>query len=243
MQQLNDGFPAVDPDDLAWIDTAQMVEVDRVMIDELGIVLLQMMENAGRNLATLVQALHSPRSASVYTGSGGNAGGGMVAARHLANRGVEVALVPARPSSDLGAVPRHQFTILERMGVAISDEPVEADVAVDALRGYSLRGAPRGRTAELIEHIGTTDEAVVSLDVPSGLDTTTGQTPGAVIRAGATLTLAAPKAGLRNRAEVGRLFVADISVPASVYRGMGIAEPAAPFGLGPIIEIRQAVHR
>jgi NAD(P)H-hydrate epimerase len=230
-------FPSVRADELAWIDTAQMVEVDRVMIEDLGIVLLQMMENAGRNLATLVQLLMAPESAAVYTGAGGNAGGGMVAARHLANRGVDVTVVAARRRDQLGDVPRHQFDILERMGVPIVQEPVPADVAVDALIGYSLRGAPRDTTADLIGALEAAATPVISLDVPSGLDTTSGQTPGVAVTANATLTLAAPKRGLLHQPRVGRLFVGDISVPASVYRGMGVTEPAPAFGAGPIIEI------
>jgi NAD(P)H-hydrate epimerase len=80
-------YPVVAPDDVAWITEADMVEVDRVMIDDLHIELLQMMENAGRNLARLVLDLVRPASVAVAAGSGGNGGGGLVAARHLTNAG------------------------------------------------------------------------------------------------------------------------------------------------------------
>lgn len=238
----NAQWPIVDADAIAWIDTETMVEVDRAMIEDLGIGLVQMMENAGRNLSALSAELYQPSSAVVYVGSGGNGGGGLVAARHLSNRGVEVAVVAGRPPERLTEVTRLQYEIVQRMGLPISDTPVEADIVVDALIGYSLSGAPRGRVADLIEAISNEDRPVVSLDVPSGVDATTGQTPGLAVRSDATLALALPKLGLRGHANVGRLFVGDISVPRMVYEGVGLS--AAPvFGQGPILEITEAEHR
>jgi len=73
-------YAKVRADGLAWIDEQQMIEVDRIMIEDLRIELLQMMENAGRNLARLVLDGWSPRRVAVAAGSGGNGGGGMVAA-------------------------------------------------------------------------------------------------------------------------------------------------------------------
>ena len=108
-----------------------------------------------------------------------------------------------------------------------------ADVTIDALIGYSLRGAPRGRTAELIAQLA--DRTIVALDTPSGLDVTTGTTPGAFVTADATLTLALPKRGLRDAAAVGSLFLADISVPRAVTAALG---PAAPdFAGSPIVRL------
>ncbi|MEM7285251.1 MAG: NAD(P)H-hydrate epimerase [Actinomycetota bacterium] len=230
-------LPLVRAGSLAWIDTAQMVEVDRVMVEDLHIQLVQMMENAGRNLARLVVALHRPATVAVYAGSGGNGGGGLVAARHLANHGVEVTVVTTRPRDEMTPVPAHQLDIVERMGIAVGGADPGAEVAVDAVIGYSLRGAPQGRSAELIGAVNAHPD-VVSLDVPSGLDTGTGQTPGVHVRAGATLTLAMPKVGLRGRPEVGRLFLGDISVPAAVYDAFGASVPPTLFADGPVLEVR-----
>lgn len=229
-------WPRVDADALPWISTDQMVEVDRVMIDDLHIELVQMMENAGRNLAQLTIGLFAPSSATVYVGPGGNGGGGLVAARHLANMGVRVAVALARDRSDFAGVPAHQLDIVDRMGIPIGYEVRTDDVVVDAVIGYSLRGAPHGRSAEFIEAMATRPN-VVSLDVPSGLDTATGETPGAAVEATATLTLAMPKVGLRASPNVGRLFVGDISVPPSVYRDMGGLPPEGLFRDGPVVEI------
>ena len=227
-------FPAVDGERIGWITEGDMVEVDRIMIEDLHIELLQMMENAGRNLARLVLDLAAPRSVVVAAGSGGNGGGGLVAARHLANAGVDVAVTLTRSASELGAVTAHQFDILQRMGVAISPELQRADVAIDAVIGYSLRGAPRGASAALVEALGAAP-FVVALDTPSGLDVTTGEAPGAVVSADVTMTLALPKIGLRSAPQVGDLYLADISVPRSVAAALG---PSAPdFSAGSILAV------
>jgi hypothetical protein len=116
------------------------------MIEELHIELPQMMENAGRNLADLALRRFSPSTVVVLAGSGGNGGGGLVGARHLANRGATVQVVVSRPR-DLAPVPAHQLDILRRVGLDITDAPRPADLVVDALIGYSLRGDPIGRLA------------------------------------------------------------------------------------------------
>ena len=194
-----------------------MIEVDRIMIEDLAIDLVRMMANAGRNLAQLVIDRFGPGTVTVLAGSGGNGGGGLVAARHLVNRGVDVWVTLGVDEEGLTDVPRRQLEILRRMGVAVTEEAVPADVTIDALIGYSLRGAPRGRIGALIDELGSVDTSVVSLDTPSGLDVTDGSRPGAVVAAAATLTLAMPKIGLRDAVEVGELYCGDISVPALVF--------------------------
>lgn len=204
----------------------QMRAVDRAMIEDLHIELVQMMENAGRNLAHLAVSLWSPKAVTVLAGPGGNGGGGLVAARHLANRGVDVQVVLSRPEQDLSPAAAHQLDILGRMELAVAEAPLPADLVVDALIGYSLRGDPSGLASELIEWTHHQGSPVLALDTPSGLDVTTGEPRSPCIRASATLTLALPKVGLLRAPElVGRLFVADISVPLAVYRGVGVVAP------------------
>lgn len=227
-------YPSVSADEIGWLDETQMIEVDRVMIEDLHIELIQMMEHAGRHLASVVIDRYQPASVTVLAGSGGNGGGGLVAARHLTNRGVDVSVTVTKPDS-LGPVPAHQFDIAQRMGLPISDTPRSADVVIDALIGYSLRGEPRGLIAELMKRAAALAPTVVSLDTPSGLNVTDGTTPGVVIDASATVTLALPKIGLRTAPQVGELYVADISVPPSVYAAIGVG-PAPPFDRGPIVQ-------
>lgn len=239
---MSSPFPSITPHEIGWLTETQMIEVDRVMIDELQISLIQMMENAGRNLAGLVLDRFAPSTVTVLAGSGGNGGGGLVAARHLANRGVDVAVTLGHPPEKLAPVPALQYSILRRMGVDVSPEPRESDVVVDALIGYSLTGAPRGRIGELVAATGDIGGRIVSLDTPSGLDVTDGAVPGIVVDADATLTLALPKVGLRDTVHVGELYLADISVPPSVYQAIGVG-PAPDFSGSSILEIVTTAHR
>lgn len=114
-----------------------------------------------------------------------------------------------QPVSALAPVPSHQYDILERMGVPVVDEPGYVDVVIDALIGYSPRGAPRGRIGELVGGIGDVGDHVVALDTPSGLNVSDGSAPGRAVNADATITLGLPKIGLRGAAHVGELYVAD----------------------------------
>lgn len=207
--------------DIPAVTAGQMREVDRLLVEEYGLDLVRMMENAGRALAQVAIARFAPTSVVVLVGSGGNGGGGLVVARHLANRGVAVTVVLARP--DLSGVPGHQLRILSHLPVTISFDPVPAGLVVDALNGYSVEGAPRRRAAELIAWANAQSAPVLALDVPSGLDPTLGVPAGRCVSATLTLTLALPKTGLLTAAQVGELFVADIGIPPGAYRQFGIA--------------------
>jgi NAD(P)H-hydrate epimerase len=223
--------------DVPALTADQMREVDRAMIEDLHIELIQMMENAGRGLACLAISEFAPTAVTVLAGPGGNGGGGMVAARHLVNRGRSVTVVLSAPET-LTTVPAHQADILSRMGVTVTDRPQDADLVVDALIGYSLRGNPHGRTAELIEWANAQSAPVLALDTPSGLDVTTGVAGTPCINATATLTLALPKVGLLDAAPVGELYLADISVPSIVYRRMGVSVPDL-FSQGSVIRVER----
>jgi NAD(P)H-hydrate epimerase len=216
----------------------QMREVDRLMIEDMAIILLQMMENAGRALAT--QARHMlggdalGQHIVVLAGRGGNGGGGMAAARRLFNWGADVAVILGQEPEELQGAPAHQLAILGKIGVPVHgpghggpDGTIlrSANLILDALIGYSLRGAPREPLASLIRAANAAGRPVLALDLPSGLDGDSGAASEPTIRAAATLTLALPKVGLVQpaaRAWVGELYVADISVPEVVYQRLGL---------------------
>lgn len=228
------GIPTISAADISWISETDMIEVDRAMISDLHIELIQMMENAGRALARVVAEGASPATVAVAAGSGGNGGGGLVAARHLANAGVDVVVITSRPQSQMSSVAAHQLDILQRMGVELRSEIPDVDVVIDAVIGYSLKGAPRGESEKVIEQMAVSS-TVVSLDNPSGLNVTTGESPGIVVAADATVTLALPKAGLAKSTNVGELYLADISVPPSITSQFGSAAPR--FGLSGLLRI------
>jgi NAD(P)H-hydrate epimerase len=170
---------------------------------------------------------------AILAGSGGNGGGGLCCARHLHNRGLEVCLILSKDPGELAGAARAQLDILRAAGLCPLAPPraqaalSRARIVVDALIGYSLRGAPRGRAAELIRACNAHASRVLSLDLPSGLDATTGETPGAVVRPERTLTLALPKTGLRHAPGgpghgAGDLYLADIGIPPEVYARLDI---------------------
>ena len=218
------------------ITTGQMREVDRVAIEEVGPNLYQMMENAGRNLAlTVLDRLGDDWPSTpiaVLAGTGGNGGGGICAARHLANRGADVTVVISE-QEQLTPVPQEQLAVYRgTMGKLVQADELgvlKPGLVVDAVIGYSLGGAPRGIARRMIDWMGDQPAPVVALDVPSGIDSTTGEALGSHVQAAATLTLALPKTGLDADA-AGDVMLADIGIPAEVYRRVGIAVPVGLFG-------------
>ena len=237
--------------DVPDLTTEQMVEVDRAMIEDYRIELIQMMENAGRNLAHLARTRFldgDPRGRPVLAlaGGGGNGGGALVAARRLSNWGANVTVVLGQAPSKMTPVPGHQFDILSRMGVRIVADAMppaapSPAVVLDGLIGYSLAGAPFGRIAELICWANSLDAPILALDAPSGVDATTGIAFDPAIRAAATMTLALPKRGLRVpdvSALVGELYLADISIPPGLYGRASLGLPVEPlFALDDILRI------
>jgi NAD(P)H-hydrate epimerase len=227
-----------------------MIEVDRAMIEDFRIELIQMMENAGRNLAHLARTRFlggDPREKRVIAlaGSGGNGGGALVAARRLHNWGASVTVGLAQSASSMTGVPAHQLDILEQMGVTIVETRslagfAPADVVLDGLIGYSLKGAPQGAAAELIQWANSQSAPILALDVPSGVDATTGTVFDPAILATATMTLALPKKGLDGAAmasHVGELYLADISVPPGLY-----ARPPLNIRIEPLFACEEVVR-
>lgn len=236
---LSEAFHTPDGVAVPAVTAAEMRDVDRVAVETVGLTLPRMMEHAGRTLAR--QALDARPAAAdapvvVLAGAGGNGGGGLVCARHLTNRGIPTRVVLDREPGAVTGVPGEQLAILEHTDAAVTagDEPPTPSLVVDALLGYGLSGAPRGEAARLIEWTGEREVPVISLDLPSGVDATTGDTPGVAARPELTLTLALPKTGLVGRAE--ELVLADLSIPGSVYGRLDL--PAvAPFGDGFRVEL------
>jgi hypothetical protein len=160
---MTNRYPQVSADEIGWLTEAQMIEVDRIMIEDLRIELIQMMENAGSNLAELVIELYAPESVAVLAGSGGNGGGGLVAARHLSNRGVDVTASVALPWTGCradrvergkwraGRVPRHSIGAERNRGVRPwccrqrRRDPHPGTSEAGASREWVGRGAVRGR--------------------------------------------------------------------------------------------------
>jgi len=217
-----------------------MKEVDRLMTESYGISLIQMMENAGRNMAIHAKqqlgAISDKTNICVVVGNGNNGGGGLVAARHLSNWGANVTVLIVTSENKFKDIPRQQFDIVGHLPISVvfagkNSHHIDwnkCDLIIDAILGYGLNRKPEGLIAETIEKINYMNCPVISLDTPSGLDTNKGYISDITVRANSTLTLALPKGGLLNKASsefVGNLYLADISVPPILYCQLGLEVP------------------
>lgn len=206
------------------VTAEQMREVDRIAMQETGPNLFQMMENAGRNLALLSMELMGASwhkaSYLVLAGGGGNGGGGICAGRHLANHGCRVTLCLGDPEH-LGEVPAFQRKVFrstsgKEITVAELDRE-RPDIVLDTVIGYGLKSEPGGGAARLIRWADANGAPILALDIPSGLNATTGDARGVYIRPRWTMTLALPKTGLLPN-KTGDLFLADIGIPQETYQ-------------------------
>ncbi len=223
-------FETEDSDIIPEVDEDQMREVDRIAMEDFGLGILQMMENAGRNLAQLTMNLIGPprkETVVILAGSGGNGGGGLCCARHLHNHGYPVKIFLSKDAEELIGAAKTQLNILMKSGIMpmsyenAEEEIPKAKIVIDALIGYSLISAPRGKIKELISLANIHAKQILSLDIPSGIHSSTGETFGEYIKADRTLSLALPKPGLQNNA-AGELYLGDIGIPPEVYRPLRI---------------------
>jgi NAD(P)H-hydrate epimerase len=218
-----------------YVTAEQMRNVDELVIKEYHISLFQMMELAGSSLATLVKSLFQKpiktHKILILAGKGNNGGGGLVAARHLHNWGYEASVVFSNKTNLKPAMIHHKKTLM-KIGVPMfffDDYPMnifkETDLILDCLLGYNTVSDPRPPINQLIKKANQSGKSILSLDLPSGLNATTGKPGNPCIRASYTLTLALPKTGLKTKTgkeHVGELFLADIGLPPKLYSELGL---------------------
>lgn len=221
--------------------TAQeMAGMDRATIQEIGIPGVVLMENAARGAASFFKEVLPDildRRITVVAGSGNNAGDGFVLARLFHNEGATVRVVCLRPPERLQGDALTNFRILEKIGVPVFawDEGAdfeaqwswieESEAIVDAILGTGLNTEVRGLFRRVIEGINGLSVPVLAVDVPSGLDASTGKVLGAAIRAFATATFGYLKIGQvvePGSDYVGELHLVDIGIPPVVGEASGI---------------------
>lgn len=216
---------------------AQVREVDRRAIEELGIPGIVLMENASAGAARWLCASLSEEGADgpvvVLCGGGNNGGDGYAIARHVANVDRAVACFALTPSADLPPDARTNRAICERMGVPVADvgppdatalaELDRAVVVVEALLGTGARGAPREPAAAWIRAANERARLRFAVDLPAGLDADTGVPAEPTLCADWTATFVAPKVGFANPAArplLGTVEVVPIGVPARLIRAV-----------------------
>lgn len=250
------GFPQRRIAEVPSVSAIEMKEIQRIAQEDYGLDILQIMENAGRSVATLALAMLGGRGRGqrvvVLAGGGNKGGAGLCAARHLANWGINVEPVFGEVESEGSFAARRQVKILREGGIvephdqATSEITVEehlhrADLVIDALLGYGLEGAPTGMAAALVEIAGAARRPILAIDVPTGVTATSGEICEPAIRATTTLMLDLPKRGLFRtecRNVVGEMYLADVGIPRQLYQRLGVAVGSL-FSEGPIVRLRR----
>ncbi len=214
-----------------YLTAQEMAEFDRSAIEDYRIDELVLMENAGLAVANVARQMlggdADRKRIGVLVGKGNNGGDGLVAARHLQNWGAQVDLVLAGGRADLKALPTKHLEIAERMGgrpMGAESDVSGAHLLVDALLGYNLKGNPKEPLTGMINRANASNVRILAVDIPSGLDATTGNPGSPCIAADTTVTLGLPKVGFLSPEAgkyVGKLYLADISFPALLYAKYG----------------------
>ncbi len=222
------------------VTAGQMQELDRRTTADHGIPGLTLMENAGRGVAesmekhlgnlagSVQQGPPGPTQPLVVCGKGNNGGDGFVVVRLLLARDAKPDCILLGRASDLSGDALTNYKRLVDSGFAVREvtslkdtEPLfqGRKVVVDAVFGTGLTRAPSGLAAEAVTLINHSGSYVVSIDLPSGLQSDTGVPYEPCVRADLTVTMALPKLGLwlyPGRALAGTVEVADIGMPESL---------------------------
>jgi NAD(P)H-hydrate epimerase len=202
------------------LDAALMRATDDWAIQTKGIAAAQLMERAGEGLAGVIAERVPAGRIAIACGKGNNGGDGLVAARLLRQAGREVDVLLVWPAQWLSEDAAAQLAKLP--GAA----PVPFDAArlgkarglVDALLGTGSTGAPKEPVAGVIEALNGAKANVIAADIPSGVNASTGEVPGAAVRAVATAAFHRAKVGLwiaPGKAHAGVVSVIDIGIPRS----------------------------
>jgi ADP-dependent NAD(P)H-hydrate dehydratase / NAD(P)H-hydrate epimerase len=202
------------------LSNAEMAEADRLAIAG-GAAGIHLMEQAGRAVADAVAARYAAGSRiAVVAGPGNNGGDGFVAARLLAERGYRVAVLLL---GEVGRLKGDAALAAQRWkGPVASAHPDGlhgAHVVIDALFGAGLDRPVQGVARAMIESMNAQRAPVVAVDLPSGINGTSGAVMGAAVKAVQTVTFFRKKPGhllLPGRLHCGAIFVADIGIPDSV---------------------------
>jgi ADP-dependent NAD(P)H-hydrate dehydratase / NAD(P)H-hydrate epimerase len=210
----------------------QMRAVDAWAIEEQGVPSLDLMERAGTAVARIMAQRAPDGRIAVVCGKGNNGGDGLVAARVLREDGRDVTVLCVASPEEFQGDPRANLERLPGDPPAPFAPPAVDGAAgvVDALLGTGFSGAPREPVASAIEAINRSEGRVVAVDVPSGVDASSGRVEGAAVRADATATFHAAKPGLYvapGKACAGEVRVIDIGIPrgAPIEAEVGLILP------------------
>lgn len=224
------------PDYYDWLPvvaTAQeMAAMDRRTIEEIGIPGLVLMENAGRKVAEVCKELLQQcegKKVVIICGKGNNGGDGYVVARHLQNSGAQTEVYLIGEHKEVRGDAVTNLNILKNLNIdvlPITDwSPAsDIDLIIDAILGTGVRGPLKEEIVQIVNRMNEVGAPVVSIDLPTGVETDTGAVYGACVQARCTVTMAHLKRGLLfspGREHAGEVIVADIGIPKRVTRESG----------------------
>lgn len=206
-------------------------QMDYYAVENYGLPIELMMENAGLQLANLIASFASPnQTIQIGVGNGNNGGGGMVAARRLAAWGYTVFIDPF--TNITKELPSKQLKRAISFGAQLGAIEKPA-VWVDAYMGFSQRLPLPQPLLDVLEQANSSKALRISLDIPTGF---LGDLDELYFTSDKVLTLAYPKKILTNLPITTEQYVADLGIPASVYAHFNV-EPL-PFFEGNILEIK-----
>ena len=207
----------------------QMRAIEEEAITDARTSLYDLMERAGKAVAEEAASM-APEGGrvTIFCGKGNNGGDGFVAARHLAASGNQVEVVMLISPTELkGAAETAYQKIAGEESIKMTPFSArrrfrDPGLVIDAIFGFGLKGAVRGPAERAVRVVNSLDAPVLSVDIPSGIDSDTGQISGEAVKAARTVTFTAPKAGMAVHpgcANVGEVRVADIGIDkATVVR-------------------------
>ena len=205
---------------LELLTASQMARADQLAIAS-GVASLTLMENAGRAVADEAAKMVAPgASIVVLCGPGNNGGDGFVAARLLAERGYGVTVIGLASLAELNgdaAVMAKRWS--QPVDTSETASVTGSQLIIDAMFGAGLSRPLEGKAAVRVKQANTSDIPILAVDVPSGVNGSTGLVGGPVIKATRTITFFRRKPGhllLPGRELCGNVIVADIGIPASL---------------------------
>ena len=204
--------------------------IDKKAIEEFGIPSLTLMENAGRAVYDQAKKMLSlpaskPGKVLCLCGKGNNGGDGLVAARYLREGGIDVSVYLLCEEKRLKKDPLINFNKLRNMNIptsCVKDKPGKFSgygLIIDAIFGTGFKGRPDKYTSGAIEAINKSNAPVLSVDVPSGLNATTGESGGISVKAACTITFGLAKTGFYKESGpglTGEVIVKNIGFPTSL---------------------------
>jgi ADP-dependent NAD(P)H-hydrate dehydratase / NAD(P)H-hydrate epimerase len=200
--------------DVALLTAAESAALDARARTE-GVPERAFMENAGRAAALVIDRLHPTGPVVAVVGSGNNGGDALVALRSLRSWGRDVAYVTVGSRDpDLGLLTGFDLPRLD--DAAVPAALAGAAVLVDGILGTGAKGEPRDAAAAMIRRMNGSGRPIVALDIPSGVDPTTGRIPGEAVSAQATIMFGWPKTGgllQPGRSRCGRIIAVEIGFP------------------------------